>query len=100
MWCLTQTEVCLYLPFALALYLSSIALGSKPSSRICGGHWVTRLALSYEVETSWMVLILIREMGTTALRKMHALTQVGRQWRIPDDNIMEPIQQVESEDIP
>ncbi|CAI9285999.1 unnamed protein product [Lactuca saligna] len=47
-WCLTQTEVFLHPPFSLALYLSGMALGSMPSSRIYGGHWVTRLVLSYE----------------------------------------------------
>ena len=69
-WCLIQTEVCLYLLFALALHLSSMALGSTPFSRICRGHWVTRLALYYKVDTSGMVHIPIRELGTTSLGKM------------------------------
>nr|KAJ0221926.1 hypothetical protein LSAT_V11C200080140 [Lactuca sativa] len=62
-------EVCLHLPFALALNLSSMVLGSTPLSRICEGHRVTSLALSYEVDTSWMVSMPIQEMGTTALAK-------------------------------
>lgn len=90
--CLTQTEVFLHLPFALALYLSCMALGSMPSIRICRGHWVTRLALSYEFDTSEMVHIPIRYMSTTVLWKMWVLVRgVGQQWRIPDDNIMDLI---------
>ncbi|CAI9285737.1 unnamed protein product [Lactuca saligna] len=73
MSCVTQTEVCFHLPFSLALYLSGMALGSPPSSRICRGHWVTRLTLYYEVETRGMVLVLILYMGTTSLGKMQGL---------------------------
>lgn len=71
-----------------------------PSSRIYGGHWVTQLALSYESNTSSMVLIPIQEIGTTALGKMRVLTRDGQQWRILDDDIVELLRQVEPEDIP
>ncbi|CAI9277300.1 unnamed protein product [Lactuca saligna] len=66
-------HVCLHLPFAIALYLSSMALGCTPSSRICGGHWFTWLALSYE----------------------------GGRGVVEDseDDIVEPIQKVKLEDI-
>ncbi|CAI9286100.1 unnamed protein product [Lactuca saligna] len=47
-----------------------MALGTTSSSRICGGHLVTRLALSFGVDTSGMVLISIQELGITALGKM------------------------------
>ncbi|CAI9293011.1 unnamed protein product [Lactuca saligna] len=46
-----------------------MALGTLPSSRNCGGHWVTRLAQSY------------------------------KQWRIPDDDFVTPIRQMEPEHI-
>lgn len=68
-------EVCLHLPFGLALYLSSMDLGSTPSNKICMGHWVTRFALSNEVDTSGMVPMPIWEVGTTALRKMWELVK-------------------------
>lgn len=56
-----------------------MALGSMPSSRICGGHYVTHLALYYEVETSGMVHIPIRDISTTSVGKMHILVRgVGR----------------------
>ncbi|CAI9277803.1 unnamed protein product [Lactuca saligna] len=70
MWCITQTEVFLHLYFSLALYLSSMALGSTHLSMICGGHWVTSLDLSYEFETSGMAHMPIRELSSTALGKM------------------------------
>nr|KAJ0226662.1 hypothetical protein LSAT_V11C100033490 [Lactuca sativa] len=74
MWCLTQR---------------SMALGSTPLSRICGGHWVTRLFLSYE----WDGPLPIRELGTTAHVKIRVLVRgVGQQWMIPEDEIVEPIQ--------
>lgn len=77
-----------------------MALGSTPSIRICKGHWVTTLAISYEVATSEMVPMPIREMGTTTIGKMWVLVQGVRQlWMIPKDNIVEPIQQVELKDI-
>lgn len=41
----------------------------------------------------------IQQMDTTALRKMMVLTRVRRQQRISDDDIVEPLGQVESEDI-
>nr|KAJ0193834.1 hypothetical protein LSAT_V11C800442240 [Lactuca sativa] len=47
--------------------------GSMPWSRIYEGHWVTRLALSYEVDTSGMFSIPIRDVGSTALGKMWVL---------------------------
>ncbi|CAI9290168.1 unnamed protein product [Lactuca saligna] len=47
-----------------------MALGSMPSSRIYGGHRLTRLALSYEVDTSEMVHMPIQEMCTTIIGKM------------------------------
>nr|KAJ0226655.1 hypothetical protein LSAT_V11C100042900 [Lactuca sativa] len=73
MWCLTN---------------KSMALGSTPSSRICRSHWVTRLALSYEVDTSVMVPMPIRELGNTALGKMWVVVRgVRKQWRILKDNI-------------
>ncbi|CAI9287954.1 unnamed protein product [Lactuca saligna] len=101
MWCLTQTNVCLYLPFDLALYLSSMALGSTPVSRICRGYWVTRLSLSYDFDTSGIVRMPIREMGATTRGKIWVLVRgVGKQWRILDNDIMEPTQQAEPEDIP
>ncbi|CAI9261742.1 unnamed protein product [Lactuca saligna] len=59
-WCLTQIEVFLHRPFDVALYLFGVALSSIHLSRICGDHWVTCLALSYEVDTSEMVPIPIR----------------------------------------
>lgn len=100
MWCLTQTEVRLNLPFVLAHYFSGMDLGTMHSSTIYDGHWVTGLALSYQVDTSGMVLILIRDMGAKDLGKMRVLVQgVDRQWRVPDDDIVEPIRQVESEHI-
>ncbi|CAI9281695.1 unnamed protein product [Lactuca saligna] len=81
--------------------MKSIALGSTHSSRICRGHWVTRLTLSYEVDTSGIVPMPIWEMGIIALGKEWVLVRgVGQQWRIPEDDIVESIQQVESEDIP
>lgn len=73
MRCLTQIEVCPYLPFALAIYVFGMTLGSFPSHTICGGHWVTHLALSYEVDTSGMIPIPIRDMSTIALGKMRVL---------------------------
>nr|KAJ0197139.1 hypothetical protein LSAT_V11C700355440 [Lactuca sativa] len=85
-------EVCLHLPSAIYIFLSSMALGSTPSRRICRGRWITRLALYYEVDISGMVHMPIREMGTTAHGKI--------QWRISEDDIVELIQQVEPEDIP
>lgn len=75
MWCPTQMEVHLYLPFALVLYLSGMALGTTSQSRICGGHCVTILALSYGVDTSGMVPISIQFLGTTTLGKMRVLTR-------------------------
>nr|KAJ0189621.1 hypothetical protein LSAT_V11C800404730 [Lactuca sativa] len=53
-----------------------MALGSTPLSWICGGHWVTRLTLSYEVNTGGIVPMPSREMGTTVLGKMQALCLV------------------------
>lgn len=62
---------------------------------------VIRLALSYKVEISEMVPIPFRDLSTTALGKMQVLVRgMGKQWRIPNDDIMEPIRQVESKDIP
>lgn len=52
-----------------------MALGSVSSSRICGGHWVTRLAHYYGLVTSVMVLILIKDTGITALGKMCVLVR-------------------------
>nr|KAJ0224487.1 hypothetical protein LSAT_V11C100043360 [Lactuca sativa] len=81
--------------------MKSLAVGSMPSSRICGGHWVTRLALSYDADTSGMVPIPIKDMSIIALGKMWVLVWgVGRHWRLLDDDIVEPIRQVELEDIP
>nr|KAJ0199898.1 hypothetical protein LSAT_V11C600304370 [Lactuca sativa] len=101
MWCLTQTEVHLHLPFALALYLSGIALGTTSSSRICRGDRVTRLSLSYGVDTSRMVPISIRDLGTKDLGKMWVLTrEAGQPWRAPGDDIVESIRQVEPKVIP
>ena len=74
-WYLTKIEVFHCIAFALALYLSCMALDSMPSSKICEDHWVTHLALSYEVDSSEVVPIPIREMGTTALGKMWVLFQ-------------------------
>nr|KAJ0211538.1 hypothetical protein LSAT_V11C400204470 [Lactuca sativa] len=37
------------------------------------GHWVTHLAISYEDDTSRMVHIPIRDMGTIALRNIQVL---------------------------
>nr|KAJ0213983.1 hypothetical protein LSAT_V11C400199070 [Lactuca sativa] len=62
-WYLTKIEVFHCIAFALALYLSCMALDSMPSSKICEDHWVTHLALSYEVDSSEVVPIPIREMG-------------------------------------
>nr|KAJ0202212.1 hypothetical protein LSAT_V11C600316960 [Lactuca sativa] len=63
---------------------------STPSSRIFGGQWVTRLALSYDVDTSRIVPMPIRDISTTALGKMQVLVRgVGRQWRILKDNIVD-----------
>ncbi|CAI9295066.1 unnamed protein product [Lactuca saligna] len=52
-----------------------MAVGSTPSSKIRRDHWVTRMAISYEVDTSGMVPMPIREMGTTALGKMWVLVE-------------------------
>lgn len=38
MWCLTQTDIRLNIPFALAFNLSGMDLGTFPSSMICSGH--------------------------------------------------------------
>ncbi|CAI9294402.1 unnamed protein product [Lactuca saligna] len=73
MWFLTQNKVRLNIPVVLALYLSDMDLGSMPLIKICGGHWVTRLALSYKVDTSMMVPIPIRDMTTTTLGKIRVL---------------------------
>lgn len=75
MWCLNQTEFHLNLPFSLALYFYGMPLGTMPSSKICGGHWVTRLALSYKDDTSGMAPIPVRDMGTTALGKIWVLVR-------------------------
>lgn len=100
MWCLTQPNVCLHLPLALALYLSSMALGLTPSSRICRGHQVTRLDLTYEFDTIGMVPMPILQLGTIVIGKMWVLVRgVEQQLRIPKDDIVESIQQEESEDI-
>lgn len=55
------------------------------------GHWVTRFALSYEVNNSGMAPIPIREIGTTILGNIHVLVRgEGQQWRILlDDDIVE-----------
>lgn len=56
--------------------------------------------MSYKVDTSGMVPIPIRDMGTTALRKMRVLVWgVGRKSRVPDDDIVDPIRQLESNHI-
>lgn len=69
-----------------------------PLSRICGGHWVTWLVLYYEVDTSGGVPTPIKDMGTTTLGKMHVLVRgVGQQWRVLNDDIVEPPRQVEAE---
>lgn len=69
-----------------------MALSTTSSSRICEGHWVTRLAIYYGVDTSGMVTISIRELSTTALEKMQVLyREAGQPWRIPEDGIVEPI---------
>nr|KAJ0217239.1 hypothetical protein LSAT_V11C300133210 [Lactuca sativa] len=49
------------------------ALSSTPSSNIFRGHWFTRLALSYELDTCGMVPMPIKEIGTTALGEMRVL---------------------------
>ncbi|CAI9299138.1 unnamed protein product [Lactuca saligna] len=95
LWCLTHIEVSYILSFALALYLSSVVLGSMHSRKICGGDWVTQLALSYELDTSGMFPIPIRKLGTTALGKIQVLVRGDdRQWRIPNNDVVEPIRQV------
>nr|KAJ0207710.1 hypothetical protein LSAT_V11C500244930 [Lactuca sativa] len=78
-----------------------MALGTMPSSRICGGLWVTQLAQSFEVDTSGMVPIPIIYIGTTYLGKMQVLVQGDdQQWRVRNDDIVEPIRQVEPKHIP
>lgn len=92
MWFLTQTEVPLHLPFSLALYLSGMTLGTTSLGRICGGYWVTRLSLSYGVDTSGMVPISICELCTTTFGKMRVVTKEAIQpWRELGDDIVEPI---------
>ena len=99
--CPTQTEVRLYLPFAIVLYLSGMDLGSAPSTRICEGYYITRLALPYKVGTSGMVPICILEMGTATIGKIRVLVLgEGYQWRILDYDIVEPLQPIVLEDIP
>nr|KAJ0217204.1 hypothetical protein LSAT_V11C300126580 [Lactuca sativa] len=75
-----------------------ITLGTRSSIHICGGHWFTRLALSYGVDTSGMVTISIWELGTTSLGKMQMLTrEAGQPCRVLGDAIVTPIWEVEPE---
>lgn len=48
--------------------------------------------MSYDVDTSGMVLIRIRDLGTTILRKMWVLVQRDDpKWRVPDNDVVESI---------
>nr|KAJ0205710.1 hypothetical protein LSAT_V11C500231410 [Lactuca sativa] len=94
MWCLTEVEICLHLPFSVALYLSSMSLGSMPSIMICRGYWVTRFNLSYVFDTSGMIPLPLTNMGATALGKKWLL------WRVPDEDTVEPIRQMKPKHIP
>ncbi|CAI9298788.1 unnamed protein product [Lactuca saligna] len=78
-----------------------MALGTTSSSRVCEGHWVTSLALSYGVYTSGMVHISIQELGTITIQKMWVLTiEAGQPQRVSGDDIVEPIRQVEPKVVP
>ncbi|KAI3690625.1 hypothetical protein L2E82_48769 [Cichorium intybus] len=49
LWCLTSEDVCLNLPYTLAVFLSRKAKGAKKNSPISGGHLISRLAASYDM---------------------------------------------------
>ena len=68
MWCLLYTDVHLHIPYTIAsFFFSSLALGSLLRSKICGGHFICRLAQLYGVDTHGMTYYPLRELDGAAL---------------------------------
>lgn len=60
LWCLLTPDTYCNIPFALASYLARKATGTRQQSPICGGHFITRLALSYGILTREVTRQLLR----------------------------------------
>ncbi|CAI9265568.1 unnamed protein product [Lactuca saligna] len=63
MWCLLHIDVHLHIPYAISYFLSSsLTLGSRPRSKIYGGHFICHLARSYRVDTYGITHYPLREL--------------------------------------
>ncbi|KAI3700201.1 hypothetical protein L2E82_44822 [Cichorium intybus] len=79
MWVLLDTTRFLHLPYALAISLSTRAVGASASSPLTGGHYITHLARSYRLLTAATMdsLTAIPPIRTSvrALENMHLIHQ-------------------------
>lgn len=96
LWCLMNSRVLLNIPATIAFYLTEKATSTANGSKICGGHFVTRLARSFGlVPPHGMLPEIPRPIDRGVLVSMKVLVRFGRTFRISEDAI-----EVEPEDAP
>ncbi|CAI9287810.1 unnamed protein product [Lactuca saligna] len=98
LWCLLHSNVHLHIPYTIASFLSSsLALGTQPWIKICSVQFINHLAQSYRVDTYGMTHNDIRDLYKETLRRLRAVVRGPDQiLRIPTDDVVVPIRQVES----
>lgn len=99
MWFLLHTDFHLYILYTIASFLSfSLALGAQPRIKIYGSHFICCLARSNGVDTNGMTRYSLRELDEAALTWLWVVVhEPYRILRIPPDDIVVPIRQVDPE---
>lgn len=99
MWCLLYTDVHLHIPYTIVSFISSsLALGAQPQSMICGGHFISRLARSYEIDTNGITHYPIMDLDEGALKRIRVIEHgTGQIWRVPLEDFSVPILQLDLE---